>query len=262
MTTSQQDLHTSIGAARPEASKARNGLKTGLIGVAAAASMAACSVFGGKAADEPAYTVVVEEGDFQIREYGGYAVAETEAPPPFNTATRIGFRRLVRYISGANTGKRKIEMTAPVELEPKGEKISMTAPVILEPRGEKISMTAPVVLAPQENAARSGDGTALAGGEIRSWTMAFVLPEGYTAENAPAPTNPTVRVRDVAPRRVACLSFSGFLRNRRAEEERGKLVAWLQQRGLDHEGDWRVAGYNPPWTIPQLRRNEVQVSLR
>ena len=246
MTSPASDQGTLHRNTQPASAQARKTLRTGLLGIVTATSVAACSVFGGKAADEPAYGVVVEDGDFQIREYGQYAVAETVASPPFNYATRIGFRRLVRYISGANAGKRKIDMTAPVELEPKGEKISMTAPVVLAPG----------------NAAPAGDAPALAGGDIESWTMAFVLPEGYTAANAPAPTNPAVRVRDIPARRVASLRFSGFLRNKRAEEQREELVAWLEERGLEHEGDWRVAGYNPPWTIPQLRRNEVLVSLR
>ena len=56
--------------------------------------------------------------------------------------------------------------------------------------------------------------------------------------------------------------FSGFLRDKTAEQQRGRLEAWLKARGMEHEDDWRVAGYNPPWTIPQLRRNEVLVSGR
>ena len=82
---------------------------------------------------QPAYDVVIEDGDFQVRDYDGYAIAETMVSPPFDVATRTGFGRLVRYISGANIGRRKIEMTAPVETEPRGEKIKMTAPVVLGP---------------------------------------------------------------------------------------------------------------------------------
>ncbi len=196
-----------------------------------AMSVAACSVVGGKAAEEPAFRVVIEDGDFQVRDYDAYAVAEVVVPRDFDGTSRVGFRWLVRYISGANEGKRKIEMTAPVLLSPGGDS------------GE-------------------ANGRRLAGDDIRSWSMAFVLPEGYTKETAPVPTNAMVKIRDVAPRRVASVRFSGLLRDKAAEEHRRKLAAWLDERGLEHEGDWWVAGYNPPWTIPQLRRNEVLVSLR
>lgn len=218
----------------------------GLISIVTATSVAACSVFGGKAAEEPPFKVTIEDGDFQVREYDAYAVVETVVPPPFDSATRVGFSRLVRYISGANQSKQKIAMTAPVELQP---------------RGEKIAMTAPVLLTPTENAAPD-QASKLTGENIENWTMAFVLPEGYTEETAPSPTDFTVRIRDVEARRVACVRFGGFLRDKTAEEKRAKLAAWLKSRGLEHEGNWRVAGYNPPWTIPPLRRNEVLVSLR
>ncbi len=155
-----------------------------------AMSVAACSVVGGKAAEEPAFRVVIEDGDFQVRDYDAYAVAEVVVPRDFDGTSRVGFD------------------------------------------------------------------------DIRNWSMAFVLPEGYTKETAPVPTNAMVKIRDVAPRRAASVRFSGLLRDKAAEEHRRKLAAWLDERGLEHEGDWRVAGYNPPWTIPQLRRNEVLVSLR
>ena len=71
-----------------------------------------------------------------------------------------------------------------------------------------------------------------------------------------------MRVRDVAPRKVASVRFGGFLRDTSAEQQRQRLLAWLDSQGLDYEDDWRLAGYNPPWTIPQLRRNEILVTLR
>ena len=246
MKTSTPDRIFSLSESRRAVRKPLKLLSTGLIGVVTATSVAACSVFGGKAAEEPAYRVVIEDGDFQIRDYEGYAVAETEVPRSFDSASRVGFGWLVRYISGDNEGKRKIRMTAPVELKPRGEKIDMTAPVVLSPSGDS----------------GSGSGSRLAGGDIQGWTMAFVLPEGYTEETALTPTNPMVKIRDVAPRRVASVRFGGFLRDKKAEQERKRLAAWLEARGIEHEGDWRVAGYNPPWTIPPLRRNEVLVTLR
>jgi len=246
MKTSAPDRAFSANEPRRGARKRRRSLWGSLVGMVTAMSVAACSVVGGKAAEEPAFRVVIEDGDFQVRDYDAYAVAEVVVPRDFDGTSRVGFRWLVRYISGANEGKRKIEMTAPVELQPRGEKIAMTAPVLLSPGGDS----------------GEANGRRLAGDDIRNWSMAFVLPEGYTKETAPVPTNAMVKIRDVAPRRAASVRFSGLLRDKAAEEHRRKLAAWLDERGLEHEGDWWVAGYNPPWTIPQLRRNEVLVSLR
>jgi len=246
MKTSIPDRIAWASESRSAAGKPRKSLKAGLLGIVTATTVAACSVVGGKAAEEPAHRVVIEDGDFQVREYDAYAVAEVVVPRAFDSASRVGFSWLVRYISGANQGKEKIQMIAPVELAPRGEKIEMIAPVVLSPADDS----------------GAGNGSKLADDGIRAWTMGFVLPEGYTAENAPAPTNPMVKIRDVGPRRVASVRFGGLWRDRAAEENRRKLVAWLDARELEHKGDWRVAGYNPPWTIPQLRRNEVLVTLR
>ena len=38
-------------------------------------------------------------------------------------------------------------------------------------------------------------------------------------------------------------------------------AGWIEARGPEHAEDWQMAGYNPPWTIPMLRRNEVLVTL-
>ena len=246
MKTSTDTLSTPFNSAQSAPPIRNKTFRASLLSVATAASVVACSAFGGKAAEEPAHQVVIEDGDFQVREYETYAVAETIVSPPFDAATSMGFGRLVRYISGANAGQRKIEMTAPVELEP---------------RGEKIKMTAPVLLSPAEYSGGSED-SKLTGDAIDAWRMAFVLPDAYSAENAPVPSNPRVRIRDVEPRRVATVRFSGILRDTVAEQQRKRLEAWLAERGLEHEDDWRTAGYNPPWTIPQLRRNEVLVTLR
>jgi hypothetical protein len=224
----------------------RKARSIGLLALAVSLVVAGCSVFGGKAADEPAYRVVEQHGAIEIREYDRFAVAETSVVAPFDEATGTGFRRLLDYISGANRGATKIEMTAPVLTEPKGEKIAMTAPVLAQPRNEMREVTAPSLMPEGEE----------------SWTIAFVLPEGVTAETAPTPTDQRVTLRDLPSRRVARITFTGRFRNATAEEKRRLLADWLAARGLTHQGDWQFAGYNPPWTIPALRRNEVLVTLQ
>ena len=198
----------------------------------------ACTVFGGKAAEEPAYQVLLEDGVIQVREYEAYAVAETAVNEPFEAATETGFRRLFDYITGANQGSSEIVMTAPVFIGP--QEIEMTAPVFIEPRME---------------------GGAPGSHETGGWRVAFVLPEGVTAAMAPVPTDARITLRDVPARRVAVIRFAGRLRDPEAEIHRRELAAWLEARGLTPAEDWQMAGYNPPWTLPFLRRNEVIVAL-
>ena len=199
--------------------------------------LAGCSVFGGKAAEEPAYAVERLAGDNEIRAYEGYAVARVREPGGRDEATREGFLRLFDYISGENQAGGEIAMTAPVLTEPGSAKGGEG--------GTEIAMTAPVL------SEAAGDG----------WVVAFVLPEGMDAAAAPVPADPGVEIVDVPGERVAVRRFAGFLTAEKAAANRARLDEWLAAEGIAHKGDWRTAGFHPPWTIPWLRRYEVWVSL-
>jgi len=208
-----------------------------IIAAAAAASLAGCSVFGGKAAEEPPYELVLKDGDFEIRDYAAMAVARTRVEAEdYRAAVGEGFGRLFGYITGDNTGEAEIEMTAPVLTEEAGTSGR---------EGAEISMTAPVLT--EESA----------GG----WDVTFVLPSEITAETAPRPADPAVRIETVPARRVAIARFSGFLSAENIAENREALMAWLDARGEAPIGPWEAAGYNPPWTIPWMRRNEIMVPI-
>lgn len=217
-----------------------SGITTTFIAFSISIMLSGCSMFGGRAAEEPLFAVVAEHDNIQIRDYAAYTVAETDVDETFDAATRIAFNRLFDYISGANTGSGKIDMTAPVLVMP--EKVSM------------ISLS--------ENAAfRPRRESGLMNRKHQGWTIAFVLPRGMNAANSPAPDDSRIKLVDVPARKVATLRFTGRLRTAPVEIRRSELASWLDRHGMNHRGDWQVAGYNPPWTIPALRRNEIQVSL-
>ena len=125
--------------------------------------------------EQPDYTVVYTDGDIEYRQYEPYLVSETVISnvSDYNSAGNEGFRRLFRYITGANESRQKIAMTAPVA----------------QARSEKIEMTAPV------QQGRSAEG----------WRVSFMLPSQYSLETAPMPTDPRVTVREVPGRLVAVL---------------------------------------------------------
>lgn len=204
--------------------------------------VSACSVFGGKAAEEPQYEVVLADGDIEVRAYETYAVAWTTAPGSFDEAVSTGFQQLFEYITGANVSASDIDMTAPVLTEPQ-------------------TLKAGAIVAAPEGNEETDEPTTLTGPGIDGWSIGFVLPAGYTAETAPVPTGADIVVGEVAARCVASIRFSGMLDAEAGEEERQRLKRWMERRGLGRGGDWQLAGYNPPWTIPMLRRNEVLVSL-
>jgi hypothetical protein len=120
----------------------------------------------------------------------------------------------------------------------------MTAPVVQARAGrsESIAMTSPVVQQP-------------AGGE--SWSIQFIMPSKYTMATLPQPNDPRVRLVEIPARTFAVVRFSGL----------GKADAVAQhEKALDAAlagSSWRAVGepvtwyYDPPWTVPFMRRNEV-----
>jgi len=183
------------------------------------------------AIEEAPFSVVESQDRFQLREYQPYAVAETVVEGSFETAGNEGFRRLVRYIGGANQGKREISMTAPVEQTEAGEKIAMTAPVEQRAEGNR-------------------------------WRIGFVLPAEYTAENAPVPDDRSIEVRTVPGRLMASVRYSGRWTRANYDENLAALRAWVAQKGWTVAGEPLWARYNPPMLPWFLRRNEILLPVK
>ena len=180
---------------------------------------------------EPAFVVERSADGYEVRRYEPFLVAEAQVPPGTEDPLGTGFRMLFKYIGGANRGSRKIEMTAPVLKE--------------EPEAEKIPMTKPVLRRQEQGVTQ----------------VAFVLPLGYTLETAPLPNDPHVRIREIPIRRLAVLRFSGYATDSVVEEKRERLAYLLSRDGLRPAGEFVEAYYNPPWTPPFMRRNEVMVAI-
>jgi SOUL heme-binding protein len=109
-------------------------------------------------------------------------------------------------------------------------------------RKQRIAMTAPVT------ATRQTDGYALA----------FAMPEGV---DLPRPDDERIAIRAVASRRVAVLRFCGPYDDESIEGKKRELTARVAQRGFVPRGEPTFAGYDPPTTIPWLRRNEVWLEI-
>lgn len=195
--------------------------------------------------EEPAYTVIKQEGDFELRVYRSMIVAETTVSGSLDSAGDDGFRAIAGYIFGANTSKGTSS----------SEKIAMTVPVTMAPetatsnqRGsEKIAMTVPVTMQPGSTPDR--------------WRMHFVMPGKYTLESLPIPENPAVTLRQIAPQRVAVNRFSGFSGETKVAEKTAALNLWVAKNDLKPTGTAQLARYNAPITPPPFRRNEILLTV-
>jgi hypothetical protein len=180
--------------------------------------------------EEPPFTVQRQVRGVEIRHYGPRIAAETTIDADEEKARSEGFRRLAGYIFGGNTTKSKIAMTAPVAQQ----------------SSEKIAMTAPVA------AQRDGSG---------QWVIRFFTPVEYTMETLPTPNDERVRLVDVPAETVAVLRYSGIASPEAVASHTGELLTTLRDNGFEPKGEPFSWFYDPPWTIPFRRRNEVVVGL-
>lgn len=193
-----------------------------------------CSVFGVETVEEAPYQMVQKEMQFEIRDYASLVVAETRVNATFKEAGSKAFRKLFAYISGENEISEKIAMTSPVisdtEASDSGKSIAMTAPVISQKDGNE-------------------------------WRYRFVLPQSYSLDSAPRPLNPEVTLAEIPARRVAALRYTGRSTAAKQTEQAQALDTWIMSQGLVSQSQPRWAGYNPPWTLPWFRRNEVLIDV-
>ena len=196
-----------------------------------AIAVSACSVVGIRSGtEEPAYVVLQTDGPLEIRQYSPRLAAETEITGSEIGARGDGFRRLAGFIFGGNTSRSQIAMTAPVVQA--GVGIGMTAPVLSQE-------TSP-----------------------GRWRIGFFMPARFTEATLPRPKDPGIQIVAVPAQTFAVYRYTGSIApgataeaaqelRRRVEASRwvatGAPVAWF---------------YDPPWTLPFLRRNEAAVEVR
>lgn len=196
--------------------------------------IAGCSVFGNRSGyEQPRYTVVETRGEtIEIRAYAPRVAAEARVEnDDLDDGRDAAFRLLFDYITGSNQSAEKIAMTVPVESTDTSEKIAMTTPV---------------------ESARAGDNQVY---------MRFFLPAEFTLKTAPAPSNDRVKIIDVPGQTVAVLRFSGFGGEDSVAEKKRALMGALSTTSWRPISDAVVYFYDPPWTLPFFRRNEVVVAV-
>lgn len=180
--------------------------------------------------ETPKYAVERTDGPMELRRYAPRVMAEVTVSADRNSAVSSGFRVLAGYIFGANEG---------------GAKVAMTTPVTQAPR-EKIAMTTPVT--------QSGQGN--------TWVVQFMMPGSYTLETLPKPKDDRIRFVQLPAQRQAVVRFSGIARDSSLTKQEAALRAWVKAQGLQLTAGPFYYYYDPPWTLPWNRRNEVAFNVQ
>ena len=91
--------------------------------------------------------------------------------------------------------------------------------------------------------------------------MSFVVPAEVVKDGVPEALNDQVVISKRKAGRFAVYRYSGRWSEPREQQGREKLQAWMTERGLEAVGSFEKASYDPPFTPPPLRRNEVLVRI-
>ena len=185
------------------------------------------------ATDEPDFNLILKEDRFEIREYAPKIIAQIEVFGDFDQASSKGFKVLADYIFGNNKskdGNSRIEMTAPVEMEPLPQKIDMTRPVLTE-------------------------------GNDNTWIVSFIMPNEFTLETLPEPNDKNIKILSIPKEKYAVIVFSGLVRESSYLEKENLLIQFIEENKLKTSGEIKIARYNPPWTLPFFRRNELMIKV-
>ncbi|CAM0876747.1 unnamed protein product [Alopecurus aequalis] len=154
----------------------------------------------------------------------------------FNGSSQ-SFNVLASYLFGKNTRSEQMEMTTPVftrKGDTGGEKMDMTTPVITKKSADE-----------------------------NKWKMSFVLPSKY-GPDLPRAKDPSVTIKEVPGKIIAVVAFAGLVTDDDINQRESRLREALQkdtQFRVKLDSVVEVAQYNPPFTLPFTRRNEVALEV-
>ncbi|TWW70121.1 heme-binding protein 2 [Takifugu flavidus] len=165
------------------------------------------------------FDVICKTDKYEVRSYDSEKWVSTEASSfSMEFASITAFRRLFKYIAGANEEGKKVEMTAPVLME-------------------------------MEDVDRPFWETVV-------YPMSFLLPAEHQ-ENPPKPTDSNVKLRTFPKMNVYVLSYGGWMTSLNEKSKAKALSKALDDAGAKYiKGKHYAAGYNSPMTLFN-RHNEV-----
>lgn len=180
--------------------------------------------------ETPSYEVIQSQGKIEIRQLEAMITAEVLVNEERKTAIKNGFRLLADFIFGNNTPRQAREKT------------SQAQPQL----GTKIAMTAPV----QQQLVKN------------SWQVSFVMPSEYSLKSLPIPHNDSISIIRASPRQFIVITFSGTASDNNLRQQEERLMEFINTNDLSVTGTPKYAFYNPPWTLPFMRRNEIMLEIK
>jgi hypothetical protein len=109
----------------------------------------------------------------------------------------------------------------------------------------KIAMTAPVMQYKYNN----------------SWVVSFMMPSAYNANSLPYPYSTNISIKEQSKQKYIVIRFSGFNSDANIARNEEKLKSFTLKNKIKVISSSIYAFYNPPWTLPFLKRNEIWLKV-
>jgi effector-binding domain-containing protein len=180
-------------------------------------------------APEPPFTMITTQKNISIRQYPPLAVAQIEVEGNRETAVDTGFRLLADYIFGQNVEGKKMEMIAPV--------IEQGIP------------SHPSVYAQEHKL------------DANKWLIQFFMPINQPIESLPKPINEAIKLTTLPAKKLIVIRFSGRGDQSSLLHQLNELDQFIAENDVKVKGEPMLAFYNPPWTIPFFKRNEIMYEM-
>ena len=177
----------------------------------------------------PAYKILKKEQNIEIRQYPPLIIAEVKTAGSRQASISDGFRILADFIFGNNEGEKRLSINGPITQQ-EGIKIAMTAPVQQEKTDAE-------------------------------WAISFIMPSKFSIDTIPNPINDRIKIIQIPSKRYAVITFSGRSTEANLTKHTNELEIYMNGSSYSKVGNAKYAFYNPPWTLPFLRRNEVQFEI-
>ena len=204
--------------------------------------------------ETPPYVVINKYEAFETRQYQEQIHAQvsyTAYGDNIFSGAGGGFRYLAGYIFGGNASRKGGN----------SESVAMTGPVLMKQQ-ETIAMTGPVMM--QKNSNGNG-GTGSGGTAPPMVQMSFVMPSKYkSVSDLPIPDNRKVELITVPPVKLAAIKFSWGMSPAYVASKEKELRENAKLHGVKLSEDpsqIQYAQYNPPWTLPFCRTNEILIPV-
>lgn len=168
--------------------------------------------------EQPNYNLIKKTKNIEIRHYKRLLYAETAITGQRQESISTGFRIIADYIFGNN------RLT---DSDSESSKIAMTSPVIQE----KISDS--------------------------NWKIKFIMPQSFTLQNLPLPNNEKIIITEGNDEYYITIRFSGSSNQKNLDKNHKILLDHISENNIEISGSTIFAFYNPPWTLPIFRRNEI-----